>query len=393
MNEQTHTSNGIEIAAEAREWQDGYGNRDNNEVHPHAGIVRDEQVSRVLSIIEECYDPTEAERPDQMPGQAKDLELVQQLRRMEGTETFRQAMDEGDLDALTHFTGNTSKRADVSGLKAIGKIDDLITSPAPVIVILGEMGTGKTDFAGLLGQRWADHQQEDHLVGTNIQSLEEKTRWVDDDGEVQDGWIPDYGTLLEWVQQDGNPLEHHQRPKLFIGDEFSSAASGRGKQGYETAQKMAPLVYKIRKYGGALIYIAHGPKSIHPLLWRVGTIVKKTSQKRAIVADRIESNQVADIQFELAGIPPTDWRCDTSEASPWAWDDHEQEKQNELDAEAAARQMAIWTVIRCKETGMANREVAQYVPYSCEWVGSRWREYRDDDAHRETLATIEGEIA
>jgi hypothetical protein len=386
MSEQSHTSSGIEIPAEAREWQDGYGNRDNNEVHPHGGIVRDEQVSRVLSIIEECYDPTEAERPDEMPGQAKDLELVQQLRRMEGTETFRQAMDESDLDTLTHFTGNTSKRADVSGLQAIGKLEQLVAGPAPVIVILGEMGNGKTDFAGLLGQLWERQQDEKPLIASNIQSLRERTEWEDGDG-----WIADYGTLVEWLQQDGDPFLTDQQPKLFIGDEFSSAASGRGKQGYETATKMAPLVYKIRKYNGALIYIAHGPKSIHPMLWRVGTIVRKTSKKQAIIADRLDGTQLADVQCTLEGIPPTDWRFDTDEASPWSWSSHGDETDG-TDPDKIVRDTAIYTVIRGKQQGLSTREIAEFVPYGKSWVNSRWQEHDQADEHARTVDSVESII-
>ncbi len=378
--------------AQAREYQDGYHERDNRDVLSHGGIVRDEQVSRALSLRALHYDPLEAERPDKMPAESKDLQKHERIRLAEGTETFREAMQNGDMPTLKHFTGDTSQRADVSGIKAIGKVDDLITGPAPVIVILGEMGAGKTDFSGLLGQRWDDHQPEDRLIATNIQSLQEKTRWVDDDGDVQDGWIADYGTLMEWVEQDGDPLNHRQRPKLFIGDEFSSAASGRGKQGYETAQKMAPLVYKIRKYGGALIYIAHGEKSIHPMLWRVGTIVKKVSKKKAVVADSIRSGELADIEFEIEGVPPTDWRFATEEASDWSWSRYGDET-DEMGADEAARQTAIWTTIRCKEEGMPNRDVAKFVPYSREWVRTRWNEYREEGLHAETLAKVEEVIA
>ncbi len=56
-----------------REYQDGYGQRDPDEVHQHAGIVRDEKLSRYLSILETHYDPRHGDRPEKMPGQAKPL--------------------------------------------------------------------------------------------------------------------------------------------------------------------------------------------------------------------------------------------------------------------------------------------------------------------------------
>ncbi|MFC4436998.1 MULTISPECIES: hypothetical protein [Natrialbaceae] len=392
MSDQQADQQALFTAAQAREHQEGYSDRDNREIADHGAIVRDEKVSRAMAVREIHYDPREAERPDKMPGMAKDLRKNEQIRMMEGTETFRKAMENSDMPTIKHMVGDTSQRADVSGLKAIGKVDELINGPAPVIVVLGEMGAGKTDFACLLAQRWRALHQNDSLLGTNIQSLEEKNRWVDDDGDVQDGWIPDYGTLMEWVEQDGDPLEHSQRPKLFIGDEFSSSASGTGKQGYETRQKMAPLVYKIRKYGGALIYIAHGERSIHPMLWRVGTIVKKVSKKKAVIADSIRNAELADIQGQIEGVPPTDLRYNTKEASDWRWSEYG-EKSDELGADEAAKMTAIWTAIRCKEEGMTDRETATFVPYSHGWVNTRWKEYRDDGQHRETLGRVEEIIA
>jgi len=384
--------NDVHVTAEAREHQEGYGQRENREIADHGGIIRDEKVSRALSVRSIHYDPTEADRPDKMPGQAKDLQKHREIRMVEGTETFRKAMENGDIPTIKHMVGDTSKRPDVSGLKAIGKVDELINGPAPVVVVLGEMGAGKTDFACLLAQRWRALHQDDSLLGTNIRSLEAKNRWVDDDGDVQDGWIPDYGTLMEWVEQDGDPLEHSQRSKLFIGDEFSSAASGSGKQGYQTRQKMAPLVYKIRKYGGALIYIAHGERSIHPMLWRVGTIVKKTDKKTAVIADAVRNGQLADIEGEVEGVPPTDLRYNTKEASDWSWSQFGDETED-MEADEAAEKTAIWTAIRCKEDGMTDRETAQFVPYSHGWVNTRWNEYRKDGMHGDVLTKVEEVIA
>jgi hypothetical protein len=255
-----------------------------------------------------------------------------------------------------------------------------------VIVILGDMGDGKTDFAGLLGQLWERNQNEKPLIGSNIQSLRERTEW-----EGGDGWIPDYGSLVEWLQQDGDPFMNEQQPKLFIGDEFSSAASGRGKQGYETAMKMAPLVYKIRKYNGALIYIAHGPKSIHPMLWRVGTIVKKTSQKKAVIADRLNGTRLDAVRDRLDGIPPTDWRFDTDEASPWSWSNYNNDEE-EIEEDDVVEETAIYTVIRGKQMGLSTRDIAEFVPFGKSWVGSRWREYEQEDEHARTVDSIESII-
>lgn len=64
-----------------------------------------------------------------------------------------------------------------------------------------------------------------------------------------------------------------------------------------------------------------------------------------------------------------------------------------MSADQVARQTAIWATIRCKEEGMANRDVAKFVPYSREWVRTRWNEYQKDGKHREKLAKVEEVIA
>ncbi|WP_135828952.1 hypothetical protein [Halorussus halobius] len=376
-------------AAEYREHVEGKGSRE-PDAHDFSGIVRDESVSRFMAVQSEEHDPTEWDDVGHAPGRAEDLREMRQMRSLAATEVARTAMETGDTMALKHLTGDADRQADVSGMKAIGRVDNLLTGPAPVIVIIGEMGAGKTDFACLLGQRWKDHNPSG-LVGTNIGSLRERDDWTDRDGEARDGFVSDYGTLEEWVKQDGDPLEHRQTPKLFMGDEFSSVASGSGKQGHLVRKRMGPLVFKIRKYGGTLVYIAHDESSIHPLLWRVGVVIKKTSKKEAVVADSIKSGEIRDVQFEIEGVPPTDWQFNTLEASDWSWSEHGDE--DEWEPDEAARATAIWTAIRCKEEGMSDRETAEYVPYSHGWVNSRWTEYMQEDRHEETLARVEEVIA
>ena len=376
MSDQNGNS-GEWAASESKDWKDGRHLRDNPHVLPHAGETRDPRVRKMLTAMngafERAYRRGWLTPGDPWPPTVQESGQYQSLQTHHATEGFSKCMGMGDAAGIRHYVGSQEPKPDVSGMKAIGKIDDLITGPAPVIVILGKMGDGKSDFAGLLGQRWTDHVADDRLIGSNIRSLQEKTEWIDEDNRARSGWLRSYGELMEWVQIDGDPLENRQRPKLFIGDEFSSSASGRGKQGYETATKMAPLVYKIRKYGGALIYIAHGPKSIHPMLWRVGTIIQKTGKKTATVGESIRSDKLADIQFKIEGIPKTDWTMATEEASDWSWASGAEDETEELDA-GAVEAVAAWTVARCKDDGLSHRETERYVPYGRSKVGRVWKD-------------------
>mgnify|MGYP006271984061 CR=1 FL=1 len=379
--------NDVYTPAQYREHQDGYGVRE-PDAHPHAGVVRDRDVSRYLSVLSSEYGHGRGHFKDgeRMPGRADELKEVDRLRGIAATETARSALDSGDMPSLKHLTGDQQERADISGMKAIQKIDEIITSPAPVIVILGEMGTGKTDLSGLFGQR-AKHLLGVEQVASNIPSLKETTKWVDSEGEVRSGFVGNFGTMDEWVRQDGDPMENPQGPKLFIGDEFSSVGDGGGKAGYLMRKKMGPLVFKIRKFNGTLIYVAHDESSIHPLLWRVGVIVKKTSKKQAIVADSIKNGEIRDERFRIDGIPQTDWRYDTKDPAVWSWADSEEEETPEPGS--VAYDVAVWTVVRCKKDGLTNRETAKFVPYSHGWVGTRWREYEKDGKHRDTISNVE----
>jgi len=379
------------IVAGYREHVDGYDERD-PDAYPHTAIVRDSDVSRFLSVVEQEYDPDRTKEAETMPGQARDLELVRNAQRMEATAAGRRAVADGDMTTLQHQQGNTNQRADISGVKAIQQVDDLINGAAPVVVILGEMGAGKSNFACLLGQRYV-HKNPSALVGTNIKSLREKSEWTDAQGQQRDGYLPSYPALKEWLQQDGNPLYHDQTPKLGVLDELSSNASGSGKDGQLTRKLMGPLVFKVRKYGGALIVIAHDESSIHPLLWRLGVIVKKESKKKATIWDRVTNGELRGKIGEFEGVPPTDWRYNDKEASSWSWQKTSDDSDEPEVAEMDVKRVSMWTIAQGKEEGKSNREIAKNVPYSHTTVGNWWEEYQNGGDKREWVSDVDAAIA
>jgi hypothetical protein len=391
--------NDVYTPAQHREYLDGYQEREPEAAH-HTGRVDDELTSRYLATLESVWSPADhAESPGDLPGDARDLEDVRTIRTIGETAIARRALENGDMPRLKHHTGDTNQRADVSSLKAIGKLDDILQGPAPVVVILGDMGTGKTDLACLLLQRWATYirqQQDAHpYIGTNVRSLQEKTEWTTKDGERRDGWIPTFPDLREWVRHEGNPLENEQTPKGFLGDEFSSVGGGSGKSGHLTRKKMGPLVFKIRKYGGFLIYVGHDESSIPPILWRVGVIIKKTSKKKAVVAERIKNGEVRDkLPFSpIVGIPQTDWRYRTKEASSWSWtrDDSEDDERTPEPGDVAYA-TAVYTVREAMKGGASVRETAKYVPFGKTWVSDRRQEIEDGE-HANTVDMVESVIA
>jgi len=379
-----------------REYQKNNLKADPEEVLEHSGFVRDEQVDRQMTLRAIHHDPdrwrSKAAADYLEVGKNRDI------LQAEGSTTARNALENGDTVTLKHYIGDPSQEASLSGIKEITRLQEIVAGPAPVIVVLGEMGAGKTNFACLLAQlrdRWVDG---DLLVASNIRTLPRNDRWVRSNGDLEDGWIPNFPLLDEWVSQDGDPVENPQQPKLFIGDEFSTNASGTGADGQKVRKLMGPLVFKIRKYNGALIYIGHDESSIHPMLWRVGTIFKKPDRKnrgKAIKAERISGGKLQDVDPRpFTDIPPADFEPHTNDEADWSWTAPAGEDPEETIGEEEVKQVAMWTIKTCVEEGMTAHQASNYVPYSDTTVYNWLDEYESGDSEKvEWVETVERVIA
>jgi hypothetical protein len=385
MSEDSNGEVDPHIVASYREHIEGYHERD-PDAYPHTGTIRDGGLSRFVAVVEQEYDPArECADPGRMPGSADDLQMVQNVRRMEATEHGRRALKDGDMGTLQHQQGDTNQRADVSGMQAIGTLKSFMTGPAPMFYEWAEPGTGKTNFALLLGQLWK-RQFANGLVASNVRTLKETDNWEDTQGVERDGWLASFGELEEWMQQDGDPVDNEQTPKLFIFDEASSNAGGGGSDGYQTKQKMGPMAYKIRKYGGSLIVIGHDGKDVHPLIREMGVCVHKEDLKRATFYEDVKNRSGVGELASVEGIPETDWRYDDKEATAWSWRTHGDE---EMGPDEAAENVFLWQVRRHFEEGVSARKSAERVPYSRDWTSRRYRWLKNDEFPHERADTVE----
>ena len=378
-----------QVAAESREFTRG-NKPEQPEPHRHAAIVGDDGLRRSLTAMATHYDPR-----DNDPATVEETKLYRMMLRNGATETLTRAVHGGQHQTQSYFVGDPGARSDISGLRAITRLQDMIVRAAPIVYIFGEPGSGKTNFSLLLGQLWK-REYEDAEIATNIRTLEQSDRW-----------IPSYGGLVEWLGENVESIEgggetraEDANPRLFIFDEASSHASGRGKAGAEAGEKLGPLVYKIRKANAGLIIIGHDGRDVHPAVRTLATVIQRYrgEVKRATVYEDVKNREGRGKIMDLAGIPQTDWNYDDGEATSWSWGSTQEETvtmtqaeamqeaedlASEMNTEQVRRFAAALTI---QDNGLTQDDIGEVIgkvhrgePYSQRWVSKWKREYEDDD--------------
>ena len=369
-----------QVSAEAREHTRG-NKPERSEAYRHAGLIGDNRLRRLMSVAATHYDP--AGDPTK-PGAVEGTKLYNMILQNESTETLTRAIHSQQPQTQSYFVGDPAARSDISGLKALKKMEDMIIRPAPIIYVFGEPGSGKTNISLLFSQLWK-REHEGGEIGTNIRTLEQK-----------DDWLPNYGTLNDWLGENiqeidggGQTRADDTNPKLFVFDEASSHASGRGKAGYEAGEKLGPLVYKIRKASAGIIIIGHDGKDVHPAIRTLATVVQRYrgEMKKATVWEDVKDRQGRGKIMELAGVPQTDWNYDDGEATSWSWDSPNAtnekltQKEAQQQAIALAEEMTTEQVrqfaasMAAEDNGLSQEKVGELIgnasrgkPYSQQWV-------------------------
>jgi len=289
------------------------------ESHSHVGLADDETVRALLSHLAAHYQPRECDR--EMPARVEETDLWQILVGKESTETLTRAIRDSRLDQLSFAVGDPAARADVSGLKAIESIEEIMDREAPILYIYGEPGSGKTNISLLLAQVWVRLQERrglDYELASNIRTL-----------RAQDAWIETYSALEAWAKEfvealpeGGETLADDAPRKLYIFDEASSHALGSGEQGYQTGQLLGPLVKTIRKGNCGLIIIGHDGKDVHPAVRELAKVCQRyvENQKRASFYHTIRNREPDEKIVDVHGVPLTDYEYDDKEDTRFRWD-------------------------------------------------------------------------
>ena len=368
------------------EWQDyvaGRHARENDAVHPHAAEVERPTTRRTLTAVRGAFE--RAERRGWIKGgwpesgRIDDLRAVRAIRAHHATERSAEAIRAGDGKTLRAMIGSQEDPPDLSSLRTIQTIKDVLTGDAALTYVFGHMGNGKSFAASLFAEIWKSEMGERAEVASNTRTID-AARYLGTWGELQDWMIEDEEIVLAG----------DARPKLFIFDEASSVASGRGKDGYEASTKLATMCYKIRKYGGMLIIIGHDGKDVHPAVREMCVAFHKTGTKTGQFFRDVKNRKGHDpITDPLEGIPvpSPEWQPNTYDTANWSW----KADGGEIDPEEVEEGVWLSVVRTCYEEGLSARQAADYVRYSRDWTSRRYRWLEQGEfPHGKADAALEG---
>ena len=308
------TDNSDAKAFSSLELQEAVEDSGDNRLFKFTGLVDPEdQYNDVLTYIANNYEEIKHYEED-LPNEVIDSKAFRHVLRQRTHKYVNSAVKEGNISILKRVVGKQRTKSDISGLKAIIKLQNRLRQDIYLAYIASGMGSGKSDFGLLLGQIYKD-LYTNAKIGSNIKSCSE-TKTIEGIEE-----------LNEFLETEGR--------KMFIFDEASSHASSYQKDRKKVEEKFLDLVKKFRKYKAHLIIIGHTGKDIHADTRRIINqtkrfdFIKKTGKKYATIYESTgHDGEGHNKIIELNNLPPTDWNFDTYENTRWSWENSKTENEN-----------------------------------------------------------------
>ena len=249
-------------------------------------------------------------------------------------------------------------------------MEELFKYPAPIIIVEGRMGTGKTDFALFLAENLLYWGIVDE-VATNIKVNHEKFRHISSLAELE-AW-----------------LKSSKSRKLFILDEAALYVDARNPLSAMN-RKFRHFVFTLRKYNAKLIAIAQRSIDMESAVRELClATITKLSKKYAIITSDLLSEPV-----ELFNIPKTTVKFDTYDIAEFklfagaSSDDSEEARIFELYRQLKSYQK----VAEFLGEGWTKSKVREYVlRYIHRHAGELPEEPKEESKENETFEHEESE--
>ena len=355
------------------------------EAHPHAGLVPDADARELLNTLATAFDPDAHAGLDSV----EESELYQTVLRNEATDTLTDAVEAGNVSQMQYAVGMVNHEKDAESGSYRRWLHSTLVSEASVLFVTGGMGAGKTDWAFSGADEW--HMVTRGRIVTNVESAAKKNDHVEYVGTYEE-----VETLFKESTDDF----------YLLIDETGQGLTGVGGD-QQKAQALARLLKLVRK-GNApagtkrcICFIGQTvtdlSRDLRRLVAQTGAFVHKPAKKRLEVygdelVDATEIQQ-AKPQTTFNGIKKSRLRFSTTEEPVFDMSGAIEDSDTDTDEGFSERQISIRDAVRGvaihdkSYREIANPEEGDF-PYRKDWVGDRFREWRDQGMHAE-IAGIE----
>jgi len=358
MSDKTGAYAAAELASALR------GEDPGENVRGYAGLVDDRRTLKILNYYDGLLDePIEETRIGQL------------IISNAATETIDEAVRHGSVSQMKSATGLTGQEREGGDLYRDAAEE--LSHEGAIGLVFGAPGSGKTATTLDVALAWKI-RTGGALIGN--------TSWDGFDRVVRS----DREMLESMAEIEG--------PVLAILDEIAQELSGFGS-GNKAAEQFSDSLLFIRKkeakHGphpkrGSVLLVGHTRTKTAKSIRRVASLaIEKPSRSDPGRARLLESEGGKDDWQEGADYKGlTDTAEDYPEHEPSEFDIELVDEDGDgdaVDVEEVRKDEHIKTAINAARSGMEYGEAAELVPWTSDWVGKKFREWRDQNRHTELV--------
>lgn len=340
-------------------------------IRSYAGLIDDDRVIDLLNYYDSLSDEP-----------IEDTPLGREIIKNAATHTIDDAVRHGSVSQMKTGTGLTSNERD--GGELFGDVTELLRHEGAIGLTFGSPGSGKTAVTIDAATSW-QARTGGSLIGN--------TEW--------DGFEQVVTSDQEMLEAMGSI----KGPVLAVLDEIAQDLSGFG-EGNVAAEQFSDSLLMVRKreeqHGeyakrGSVLLTAHTRTKTAAEIRRVASFaIEKPYQNDPGIARLLMSEGGKDVWDEKAtyqGITDSAADYDEHEPSEFKVVLEDDDGDDGFEVDDVKKQEHIKTAIKAADRGMSYADIGKQhaddddhlVPYSREWVGNRYREWRDNDLHTELV--------